>query len=278
VTLVLVLWLVAILGVMATGHVRTARAETQLAKLHVDSARARAFAEAGVQRAILDLLAPIADRQWSADGAARSFVFDDHVVSVSVRDARGLVDLNTASTGLLKALLKVGVEDAGFRVQLADAIVDWRDVDGFRHLNGAEDEDYRLAGLPWTVRDGAFTSLEELRYVMGMSEPIYAAIAPFVTVYSGRAGVDFDYAPQELIVALLGDDQDFTEHGSSAPVSRVTSNNSVFHVRARAAIDHRVSVSLEAVIRLAPDRQSPYTVLHWREVTGHADVDSGVRT
>ena len=56
--MILVLWLVVLLSVLATGHARNAHSEVQLTSLHIDSAKARALAEAGAHRAILDLLMP----------------------------------------------------------------------------------------------------------------------------------------------------------------------------------------------------------------------------
>jgi general secretion pathway protein K len=46
---------------------------------------------------------------------------------------------------------------------LVDAILDWRDEDDLHLVNGAEDPDYKAAGLPYGAKDGPFDSLEELQ-------------------------------------------------------------------------------------------------------------------
>ena len=86
-----------------------------------------------------------------------------------LRNAAGLVDLNTASSEVLDAMLSILDLDSAESVALRDAILDWRDPDELRRLNGAEDADYAAAGLDYSAKDAPFDSIEELSRVMGMT-------------------------------------------------------------------------------------------------------------
>jgi general secretion pathway protein K len=264
--LVLVLWLVVLLSILATGHARNAHTETQLASGHIDTAKARALAEAGAHRAILDLLMPSAERRWSVDGTLRSFEFDGHRISIAIRDATGLVDVNSASPDLLAALISTADPDETSRRRIVDAILDWRDADDLTHLHGAEDEDYREAGMTWSARDGDFASVDELQYVVGMTRAIFDRVAPYLTVYSGRSGVNLDYAPPFLITALTGQEIAAAEDRTTGR-ARMTGQrrNGTFHVYVRASAGDRATFSLETVVRLFSEPEGPYDVLYWRE-------------
>jgi general secretion pathway protein K len=244
--LVLVLWLVVLLSVLATGHARNARIETSLVSRHIESAQARALAEAGVQRAILDLLMSGTTRQWPVNGTVGSFEFDDHDISIAIRDATGLIDLNTAGSGPLSALISAAGVDQVTQQRIVDAILDWRDADDLTHLHGAEDDDYRAAGLSWTARDDAFASVDELLYVMGMTRDIFDRVSPYLTIYSERSGVNLEYAAPFLITALTGQ-----EIEAIRDVSATVGDGTIF--------------SLEAVVQVLSDPERPFAVLSWRE-------------
>ena len=264
--LVLVLWLVVLLSILATGHARNARTEAQLASGHINAAKARALAEGGAHRAILELLMPANEQQWPVDGTVRSFELDGHAVAVAIRNATGLVDLNSASSGVIAALISSAEPDEKSQQRIVDAILDWRDADDLTHLHGAEDDDYRAAGLTWTARDGDFASVDELQYVVGMTRAIFDRIAPYLTVYSKRAGVDLEYAPPSLITALTGREIEAAEDRASGRAQATGQRrNGTFHVYVSASVGDRATFSLETVVRLFSEPEHPYGVLYWRE-------------
>lgn len=265
VALVLVLWLVVLLSVIATGHARNAHTETKLASRHIDTAQARALAEAGVQRAILDLLMPGTARQWPVNGTVSSFEFDGHDISIAIRDATGLIDLNSAGSGPLSALISAAGVDQLTQQRIVDAILDWRDANNLTHLHGAEDDDYRAAGLSWTARDDAFASVDELSYVMGMTRDILDRVSPYLTIYSERSGVNLEYAPPFLITALTGQE---IEAVGDVPAARnqVTGQpgSGTFHIHVSATVGDTI-FSLETVVQFLSDPERPFVVLYWRQ-------------
>jgi len=263
--LVLVLWLVVLLSVLATGHARNVHTETNLVSQQMETAQARALAEAGAQRAILDLMSGAA-RQWPTNGTASSFKFDGHDIYIAIRDASGLIDLNSANAELLGALISAAGPDQMTRQRIVDAILDWRDADNLTHLYGAEDDDYHAAGLTWSARDGAFTSVDELLYVMGMTADIFDRVSPYLTIYSERPGVDLEYAPPFLISALTGQEIEVIEDLTAAreQVSN-QSRSDTFHIYVSASVGDGTNFSLETVVRLLSDPEHPFAVLYWRE-------------
>lgn len=107
-----------------------------------------------------------------------------------------------ADPSLLLGLMKaVGVQNPE---HLVDAILDWRDQDEFHLVNGAEDEQYAAAGLPYGAKDGPFDSVEELGQVMGFDKELYQALAPVLTVSSGQASPVVEFAPPLVQAALQG--------------------------------------------------------------------------
>lgn len=271
IALVIVLWLIVLLGVIAVGHASNVHSETRLAMQHLESAKARVLAEAGIQRAILGLLLQNSATEWPVNGAPQRLEIDGRELTVAIRDATGLVDLNAADPGLLGALIATTGDDPSQQEKLVDAILDWRDPDNLTHLHGAEDDAYRAAGLSWTASDAAFSSVDELRYVFGMTPERFAAIVPFVTVYSERGGLNLEYAPPFLIGMLTGQTLDAGDVDDGVPTqerqprNRATARNGTFHVYARATGSGNVAASVEAVVSISAASEQPYSILYWRE-------------
>ena len=261
IALVVVMWLVVLLTVIGSSHARNMRIETSLAFNHVGTARARALAEAGINRAIMELFVSDTATRWQFNGTAYQLQLDGGRVNIAIRDASGLLDLNKANAAQLEAVFDAaGAEEADSQ-RLADAILDWRDKDQLRRLHGAEDNDYRHAGLDWGSRDGPFASVDELRYVLGMTHELFERLAPYLTVHSSQNDVDLKYAPAWLFTVLTNREQEATE----TPLVDDTQPAGPFHITAWATSNRGARASVEAVLSIARTGEEPYTILSWHE-------------
>jgi len=276
IALVVVLWLVVLLSLMAVSQSAAVRTETLIVGNLVEAAKARSAAYAGMQLVIAGLAKPIPAREMSTDASISTLRFDGAQLFVSISDESGKVDINTAPGNLLSALLQTSGVDEGRREALVAAILDWRDRDELRRVNGAEEEDYRSAGLDYGPRNGPFQSLEELALVMGFDAPLYHAIAENLTIYSGSASINQAVAPPAVLDALNGaDEQADGNAANSDPIEaaapsrrRSVSGGSVFSVYVEAQLDSGMRERLEAVVRLIPARANAplrYELLRWRE-------------
>ena len=205
---------------MALGLTAAQRTESTLTANALDGARFRAAADAGIAYAILNLLAPPTldlnvaaaparnvggqPQEWLPDGSPRPWTFAEVPLSISVSNEASRIDLNHADAKTLTALFMVldVAEDAA--AALADRILDWRDPDDLVGLNGAEDSAYAAEGLPYGAKDGPFTSVEELRQVLGVTPELYARLAPELTVDSGVDQVDQQFASAAVLAAVQG--------------------------------------------------------------------------
>jgi len=217
IALVLVLWVIALLSVMALGLTAAQRTESTLTANALAEARFRAAADAGIAYAALNLLAPQAtdaeaaatdaegqSTVWLPDGSAHAWTFAEVPLAISVQNEGSRIDLNEADADTLRALFTVvGVKDE-LSATLADRILDWRDADDLKSLNGAEDPDYAAEGLPYGAKDEPFSSVEELRQVLGITPEIYRRVAPELTVDSGKAKVEEQFASAVVLAAIKG--------------------------------------------------------------------------
>jgi general secretion pathway protein K len=277
--LVTVLWVLVLLALIAASFTHTTRTEVNLTRNLIEAARAEALADAGVNRAILGLLAGaggagggiefgdeieqlliarpglrhvlearpeiqaaqeaqeadaaqeseagdpgaplLGAGAWRVDGTVYAWAYGGGELRIAVTGEAGKIDLNGAPDELLYGLFLsaswprpggelggpggelLGLDEAG-AAALVDAVRDFADADDLVRLNGAEDRDYAAAGLAWGAKDAPFEAVAELQQVLGMTAPLYAAIAPALTVHTGAKGVDARLAPREVLLALAG--------------------------------------------------------------------------
>ncbi|NCF16397.1 MAG: general secretion pathway protein GspK [Gammaproteobacteria bacterium] len=264
--LIIVLWLIVLLSVMAAGHARNVHTDVTLASRQVEIAKARGLAEAGINHVILEMLADESTLEIPIDGTVFPVGVYDDVVTLAVRNATGLVDLNSAGAELLDDMLRAcGVEDAD-RPALIDSILDWRDRDDLTHLNGIEDKDYFAAGLPWSSRDDAFKTIDELKYLPGVDQGLFERMAPLVTVYSGRSGIDIENAPPILVRMLAGEEiVPATQQGDADSARRRGRQNGTFHIYASVAAGGGTMAAVEAVVTTSRSASQPVRIREWRE-------------
>jgi general secretion pathway protein K len=244
------------------------RTQTRIARNVIDNAAARAAADAGIERAVLDLVAaPDTDNdKFRADGTIYNWRFSNSTVRISVQDEIGKINLNQAPEAVLAAVLRsVGV-DSRKAQSLANAIADFRDPDRFSRPAGAEEADYRAAGLAWGPKNAPFEALEELRNVMGMTAEIYERVAPDLTIYSGGA-INPTLAGERLTSVLR-------EAGFKYFVS---SRGMAYSIRAEAKNSNGAVFVREAVVQLNRESTSPILVLAWLDGSprGTHDEPSG---
>jgi general secretion pathway protein K len=213
--LLMVLWTLLLLAFIATVFSDNARTEVLLARNLVANARAEALADGGVYRAALGLARSPRSGGFRGDGqvyiwhptsgdAGRpgSEQSAGEQVRFTIRDEGGKVNLNQASPALLRELLIVVGVDPQQSVELADAIVDFRDEDGDKERHGAEGREYKQARLPWGPKNKPFVLIDELTYVLGMTPDIYRRVSPLLTIW-GQGEEPHPYtAPPEVVAAI----------------------------------------------------------------------------
>jgi general secretion pathway protein K len=273
--LAVVLWLVALLSMMALSLGAMQRTETTAAANLLEGARARAAAQAGIQLAILDMMRAPAVRQLTLDGEMYESRYGDAVLRISAMDEAGKVDLNFAPGPLLDELLRAaGMEEETDRLHLVDAILDWRDTDELKRIHGAERDEYQAAGLGYAPRNAPFQSIEELSLVLGMSAPLYHRIAGSITIFTGASGINTAASAinRLSIKAEMDDEQEplaeALPNDAEPSADRSVEGGRVVTIRCEAQQPGGVRESLEAVVRFTPRRGNAavhYEMLVWRE-------------
>jgi general secretion pathway protein K len=278
---VLVLWVIALLTVMALGLTTTQRTESALTRNQIDAARFRAHAEAALALTALNLLTtPLetvpAEEVWIPNGVPRPLIFNGAELSVTLSNEASRIDLNQATREQLVVLIEFAQGDDYDEAQrdaLADAIIDWRDEDDLTQLNGAEDGDYADAGLPYGAGDEPFRSVEELRQVLGMTRALYQRLAPDLTVRNDTGRVEQRFASAPVLAALQGISLDDAMQVVAERDQPLLPDGRPAAARNRGGPLYRVRVAetgatggrrqMEALVQVRQGGQPPFEVL-WR--------------
>ncbi|CAL1241197.1 general secretion pathway protein GspK [Candidatus Methylocalor cossyra] len=205
--LVLVLWVLALMTIMAGSYSLSTQREAALLSHAHERARGVALAEGGIHYAMLMLSLPDIQKRWRADGTEYLWEVEGARVRIRIFDESGKIDLNAAQEPTLRTVIQRLVHDEDKAAALADAILDWRDSDDLKRMHGAEAEEYRAAGALQKPQNRNFLVLEELRGVLGVTPELYRALAPWFTLYTGQDGLNPAKAPREILLTLTQGDE-----------------------------------------------------------------------
>ena len=278
------LWLVALLTGLVGSFALAARTEHLQGQVLARGLEATGAARAGIEYAAWRMTRDDRRLRWMADG--REYRWQSPAlapgaeVAIRIVDEQGKVDLNMADAELLSSLLQVLGSEREAAAAIAAAILDWRDVDALTQPSGgAEDRDYAAAGRHYGAADAPFDSIAELEQVLGMTPALYARLAPYVTVHSGRAIPDPAFASAPVLAAmgydgdaLLARRQAWSPDGGAPPPQLapgqplVADNSGTYSIESRARVRGRTAV-LRVIVRSGGNGLpgSAWTALRWEE-------------
>ncbi|MCG7955024.1 MAG: type II secretion system protein GspK [Candidatus Thiodiazotropha endolucinida] len=277
VALILVLWMVALLTIIAASFSTQSKVESRLAGNSKDALQAKLLAESGFSRAVMELMVISPQQRWNFNGQLYPLQTAQGELEVSIRNASGLLDLNKASSDQLNRLFGLISDDPEERNALVDRLHDWRDADDLRRLNGAEDKDYRAAGYDYATAGKDLTSLEELAYVMGFDAARVNRLRPYVTLNSDTATVDYRFASEQLTALLTSTGQSGSEltealdqldsELADLDLSQGggTSQSKVFRIEVNARTKQGGHARIVADVGLKNRGRIPYSIHSWYE-------------
>ncbi len=276
--LVLVLWILSLMTIMAASYALSTRREAGLLSHAHERSKGLALADGGVYYAMMMLSLSDPKLRWRADGTPYAWNVEGGRVSIRIFDEAGKIDLNAAQELTLRTVLNYLVQNDERAVQLADAILDWRDSDSFRRLHGAEAPDYEAAGLKQMPQNRNFLALEELRGVAGITPELYRALEPWFTLYTGQDGLNPLKAPREILLPLSGGNpavvenfllQRLTNTGQPFPpvvgIKFHQASDLAYTVLARAEFPDQGGAGVKAIIKRGRGADgAPFVFLNWK--------------
>ncbi|MCX7109297.1 MAG: type II secretion system protein GspK [Proteobacteria bacterium] len=284
--MVVVLWMVSLLTIMAGSFSLSTQRNTGLVNNAKERARGLALADAGVHYALIMLSQPDPIKRWRSDGTSYKVALPGGVVGVTLFDESGKIDINSASEQTLRTVLgKLMGGDEMAALSLLDKIIDWRDSDNLKRVNGAEEKDYQTEGKAYVPQNKNFQVLEELQMVLGMTPALYKKLEPLLTIYSGQDGINPQKASGEALRLLFGMDEkavaDFLNLRRTSPpntpapplnvppggVRAIGGGDSTYTIFAQSRTEEGSGAGLKVVARRQFSRSNgaPFAFLSWKQ-------------
>ncbi len=262
--LITVLWITAFLAVIAGSVSYQARASLGLANNTVGSLKTKHAAEGALFLSVHKLINRDELQGFKLKKPNYSYEIDDVKITVSVVDESGKVDINLAPIDLLKTLfIAVGLNEKNSAL-ISDTIGDWRDRDGLKRIDGAEDQDYAANGFAYESKDDEFDSIDELSLVLGMTPEIFNKIKPYITVHAQDFGVNTALASSIVKNAV----KNMVNSNKSEEVSTDYLTETwglIYTLRVNAKDPNGYSTTITSIVRLQRgNTYEPFAILGWK--------------
>jgi len=212
------LWLVAMIASVSSQFAVAVRERRALGLVAADGARDHAVLAGALATLQARLEAELRVPPRTARQAALAFdpwrdldaqladglVVGDAPVAVRAIDLGTVRNVNLASELELQALIGAVLRDAQAGRALAQAMLDWRDVDTLPRAFGGEAAAYATAGLLVPPENVRFRTIDDLRHVIGMTPERLDALRPYLTTIGTVTRVNLNAAPEPLLRTLPG--------------------------------------------------------------------------
>ncbi len=267
--LLLAMWAMLLLAVLGGSIMMDARGTKTVSSNILAETKQRIAADGAINRVVLALLDPRDNLRLRLDGTAIPLPIFGHDFYIRVASEKGKIDINSASTDILNAVLKSQKLDNQKFETLTEKIIEWRTPVASLKRDVLISE-YRQANLAYGPRFGRFQTIDELRLVLGMTDELVAKIIPMVTVWSGDSIVDRGVASEAVLTVLSVNGDNFASNQLNA-----NKNSTSVEVQRLPALGEVMSISISlrrqpeieirfAAIQIAGDRVIPFKTLEWR--------------
>ncbi len=202
IALVLVLWVMALLTVIAGEFCHAVRTEVNVTRNFKEETQTHYIAMSGLFSTVQELVVngylprPLSapgnenapeDARWRINTDIPAVPFGGGWFKVEKGNESGKVNLNRAGERLLRMMLNSFPLEEIDKTIIVDSILDWRDPDSFHRANGAEDDYYLALPQPYKCKNADFTSIEELLLVRGVTPQIFhGGLKNMVSVYQDK--------------------------------------------------------------------------------------------
>jgi len=200
--LVATLWILAALAALTVTFSVYLSSTTRGLRLEDEMVQNEALISAAIELTAYRLLLG-KDDERPAQGGFRLRLGDDEL-DVSFLTEASRIDLNTASKDMIANLFTVLGAKADAAREYADRVVAWRKKPSGSVGAQSEEALYAAAGRDYPARLAPFVHVDELALVLGPPPGLVDRALPFLTVFSGAAGVDVLTAAPEVVAALPG--------------------------------------------------------------------------
>ncbi len=236
-----VLWIVALLTLLAGGLQVSVKNQLLLSRNLVDQVRAEALAEGAIELAMADLSRRTPD---DVRLGARTIRLPTGEARVTITDLGGLIDINAARPDLLERALQAAGAEPDLAADLARRIVARRQASA--SANGR----------------GSILLLDELLQMPGVSPALFQQFAGLMTTQGGHQIVDPGVASPAAILALANLDStkmetylaERAERGRFAPLASPDAGPMIgagFEIRAEVLSANGDRVTRIAVVKPA---------------------------
>lgn len=235
--LIITLWTLSLLTIFTVSLGYNIACQLRLADHLQDRLKMYYLAKAGIERAIIELEVdetpgydslnetwanneeffkevPLGDGYITVSyqleervSESQSVKESEEITMFGIMDESSKININKVPAEILRVLLeRIGEVERDEAIDIANAIIDWRDVDIITSPSGAEDKYYKDLELPYECKNGEFQVVEELLLVKGMSPEIFSKIKDIITIY-GEGKVNINTVSSTTLYRLgLGED------------------------------------------------------------------------
>ena len=200
--LIAVIWVAISVALLSITFLTSMRQETRATASLSQGAKCRASVEAGLARAMHDLLSPSEEQRIPRFGEPFQFMLKGRSIDVRIWDENGRMNVNLAPENFLADVIESVTGENG--TVLAAAIADWRDEDQSPRANGAETSWYVANGKTDHPEDGPLQSVQDLANVRGMTPALHGVLMDLFTVHTTNRTFDARWAPEPLLSAMPG--------------------------------------------------------------------------
>ena len=280
-----VLLVVGLLAAIVSSLLAVSRPALGLARLGGDEVAAEALLDGGFTTASFLLFGA---KQEASEVDKLVLRMRTGEIRLGVTDEGGRIDVNAADSLLLEGLYKAVGGTSLSAQAFANRVVDWRDEDSDLNQDGAEAADYTDADLDYVPSNLPFHSVEEVRFILGLSPRDFDLLEPFLTVFSGIGRIDPLSASDTVLRAIPGAGRrelQRLQQARRAGQARarlaellpeisaylLDQSSGVFRVRVDVDLTNGFSESAEAVIIAPqPDGSADYRTVAWSRLAADA--------
>ncbi len=288
IALIIVLWITLTIALFVSSFNSIVRSSIKVRDVEQKLLKHSLEIDSGLEIAVMKLINKNKNNRWKADSISKKINYNGKILTITISDPNGLVDLNTSDGRILKNLFSKVTGNRLMSDQITNEVLSRRPKSekksDKKEKNPKNEQESKKPQSVQSAPKLNFIDLTQFRRLPGMTAAEYKKIIPYITVHNRDGKINPMTAPLKVLEAIPGisgiqardllqrrenldpKSQYYSDLKTRTGDSLNISESNIYIIKITSLWNGNITKGKKYIVITELDKKRPYRLLSWGNI------------